>query len=120
MIQGGDPNSRGDNEAIYGSGGPEENVQDEFVAGDLLTNTRGTIAMANTGQPNSGGSQWFINLQDNTGLDFDKQPSSSRHPVFGRVQKGVDIVDIIGATETKERDLPVEPVVIETITIERR
>ena len=41
MIQGGDPNSKGDNEAIYGQGGPESNVQDEFVEGELLTNTRG-------------------------------------------------------------------------------
>ncbi|MEL6804452.1 MAG: peptidylprolyl isomerase [Bacteroidota bacterium] len=119
MIQGGDPNSRGENEAIYGTGGPESNIADEFVEGDLLTNTRGTIAMANTGQPNSGGSQWFINLVDNTNLDFDKQPFSSKHPVFGRVTEGIDVVDAIGAVETKERDIPLEPVVIETITIAR-
>ncbi|MEZ4200740.1 MAG: peptidylprolyl isomerase [Candidatus Paceibacterota bacterium] len=117
MIQGGDPNTKGENEAIYGTGGPEENIPDEFVAGEFLTNTRGTIAMANTGQPNSGGSQWFINLVDNTGLDFDKPPLTSKHPVFGRVVNGMDVVDGIGTTETKERDIPVEPVVIETITI---
>jgi peptidylprolyl isomerase len=119
MIQGGDPNSRGENEAIYGQGGPETNVQDEFVAGELLTNTRGTIAMANTGQPNSGGSQWFINLVDNTGLDFDKEPVQSKHPVFGRVVTGLDVVDTIGKTDTKPGGIPVEPVVIETITIVR-
>jgi peptidylprolyl isomerase len=117
MIQGGDPNTRGDNEAIYGTGGPESNIPDEFVEGELLTNTRGTIAMANTGQPNSGGSQWFINLVDNTGLDFDKQPLTSRHPVFGRVLSGMEVVDTIGGVSTKERDIPVEPVVIETISI---
>ncbi len=119
MIQGGDPNSRGDNEAIYGTGGPDENVQDEFVEGELLTNVRGTIAMANTGQPNSGGSQWFINLNDNTNLDFDKPPFTSKHPVFGRVTKGMDVVDAIGTTETKPRDIPADPVVIESITIVR-
>ena len=119
MIQGGDPNSRGENEAIYGTGGPEENVSDEFVAGELLTNTRGTIAMANTGQPNSGGSQWFINLVDNTNLDFDKPPAMSKHPVFGRVTGGMDVVDAIGAVATKSRDIPVDPVVIESITIVR-
>ena len=119
MIQGGDPNSRGENEAIYGTGGPEENVPDEFVAGELLTNTRGTIAMANTGQPNSGGSQWFINLVDNTNLDFDKPPAMSKHPVFGRVTGGMDVVDAIGAVATKSRDIPVDPVVIESITIVR-
>ena len=46
-------------------------IQDEFVADAKLSNVRGTISMANTGQPNSGGSQFFINLVDNTGLDFD-------------------------------------------------
>lgn len=119
MIQSGDPNSKGDNEAIYGTGGPEKNIPDEFVDGELLTNTRGTIAMANTGQPNSGGSQWFINLVDNTGLDFDKPPFTSKHPVFGRVVGGMDVVDAIGASETKERDIPVTPIVIESIEIVR-
>lgn len=117
MIQGGDPNTKGTNEAVYGTGGPDKNVQDEFVKGDLLTNTRGTIAMANTGQPNSGGSQFFINLVDNTGLDFDKPPMSSSHPVFGRVTKGMDIVDTIGGVETKAGDIPVKPVEVESVTI---
>lgn len=117
MIQGGDPNSKGNDESIYGTGGPSKNVQDEFVEGPLLTNTRGTIAMANTGQPNSGGSQWFINLVDNTNLDFDKPPFTSKHPVFGRVTKGMDVVDQIGSVDTKARDIPVTPVVIESITI---
>jgi len=117
MVQGGDPNSKGGDESIYGTGGPEENVADEFVEGELLTNTRGTIAMANTGQPNSGGSQWFINLVDNTGLDFNKPPLSSKHPVFGRVSKGMDIVDAIGQVETKARDIPATPIIIESIEI---
>ena len=119
MIQGGDPNTKTENELTYGTGGPGYTIQDEFVEGDLLTNTRGTIAMANTGQPNSGGSQWFINLVDNTPLDFDKQPLSSKHPVFGRVVEGMDVVDVIAATETNQRDLPLEPVIIESITISR-
>lgn len=117
MIQGGDPNSKGDNEAIYGTGGPENNVQDEFVKGELLTNTRGTISMANTGQPNSGGSQFFINLVANTGLDFDKPPFSSKHPVFGRVTKGMEVVDQIAMVETKAGDIPVTPVVVEKVEI---
>ncbi len=73
--------------------------------------------MANTGQPNSGGSQFFINTVDNVGLDFDKQPLTSKHPVFGRVVKGLEIVDAISQVETGQRDLPVEPVVIESVTI---
>ncbi len=117
MIQGGDPNSKGPDSSRYGTGGPGYTIQDEFVAGPLLSNTRGTIAMANTGQPNSGGSQFFINTVDNTGLDFDKEPFASRHPVFGRVVEGLDIVDAISDTPTKAGDVPVEPVVINSIMI---
>lgn len=117
MIQGGDPNSKGSDASIYGTGGPGYTIQDEFVAGELLTNLRGTIAMANTGQPNSGGSQFFINTVNNTGLDFDKEPLASKHPVFGRVIEGLDVVDSIATVETGPRDLPVEPVVIESVTI---
>jgi len=119
MIQGGDVNSKTDDVATYGQGGPGYTIQDEFVAGEKLTNVRGTISMANTGQPNSGGSQFFINTVDNLGLDFDKQPLSSRHPVFGHVVSGMDIIDVIAQVETGSRDVPVEPVVIETVTIVR-
>lgn len=123
MIQAGDPNTKGDNVMSYGTGGPGYTIQDEFVKGPLLTNTRGTISMANTGQPNSGGSQFFINTNDNIGLDFDDtiQPAS-KHPVFGRVIKGMDIVDMISKVQTSKgelgpRDMPIEPVIIESVTI---
>jgi peptidylprolyl isomerase len=118
MIQGGDPNTKGDNAGSYGTGGPGYTIQDEFVTDPLLSNVRGTIAMANTGQPNSGGSQFFINTVDNIGLDFDKEPHSSKHPVFGRVIDGMDVVDAISAVAVGARDLPLEPVIIESITIE--
>ena len=119
MIQGGDPNSKTDDVMTYGSGGPGYTITDEFVAGEELSNVRGTIAMANTGQPNSGGSQFFINLVDNVGLDFDKPPMQSSHPVFGRVVKGMDIVDTIAKTETNAGDIPVEPIVIEKVEIRK-
>lgn len=111
MIQSGDPITKTDEVARYGTGGPGYAIADEHIAGALLTNTRGTISMANSG-PNSGGSQFFINLVDNTNLDFDKPPFTSKHPVFGRIVKGMDIVDAIGAAETNERDLPLEPITI--------
>lgn len=115
MIQGGDPNSKGDDVSLYGRGGPGYTIEDEFVPG--FSNVRGTISMANTGAPNSGGSQFFINLVDNLGLDFDKPPPSS-HPVFGRVTQGmVDIVDAIAQTPTGPGDVPLEPVVIRSISI---
>ena len=117
MIQGGDPNSKSDNPSTYGQGGPGFTIEDEFVEGELLTNTRGSIAMANTGQPNSGGSQFFINTADNVNLDFDKEPLSSKHPVFGRVTEGMDVIDLISDVETGQGDVPVEPVVIESVKI---
>lgn len=119
MIQGGDPNSKGDDVMIYGRGGPGYSIPDEHVKGDLLTNVRGTIAMANSG-PNSGGSQFFINLVDNTSLDFDvPDMNNSAHPVFGRVVKGMEVVDTIGRVETGMSNTPVEPVIVESVTIKR-
>jgi len=117
MIQGGDPNSKTDNVATYGTGGPGYTIQDEFVEGEFLSNRRGTISMANTGQPNSGGSQFFINTVDNLSLDFDKQPFTSRHPVFGRIVDGMAVIDAVSGVVTGPGDVPVEPVIIESIEI---
>lgn len=109
MIQGGDPTGTG-----YGD--PSiPTIKDEFVTGS--SNLRGTIAMANTGRPNSGSSQFFINLKDNTYLDWDKPPFQSRHPVFGKVVEGMDVVDQIALVETDEDDRPVEEVKIIKATI---
>ena len=117
MIQGGDPLTKDDSmTARWGTGGPGYSIADEHIAGPLLTNVRGTISMANAG-PNSGGSQFFINLVDNTGLDFDKQPLSSKHPVFGRVIKGMEVVDAIGGVAVGAGDRPLSPVVITKATI---
>lgn len=116
MIQSGDPLTKLPDANVYGTGGPGYAIADEHIKGDLLTNTRGTIAMANSG-PNSGGSQFFINLVNNTNLDFDKPPFTSQHPVFGRIVAGLDVVDAIGAAATNERDLPVDAIVIEKATI---
>jgi len=115
MIQGGDPNSKDDSkQGVWGTGGPGYSIEDEFVEG--FSNVRGTLSMANSG-PNTGGSQFFINLVDNTNLDFDKEPLTSRHPVFGRVIAGMDVVDTIGKVETGARDVPVNPVIIQTIEV---
>ncbi len=116
MVQGGDPNSKGDDASTYGTGGPGYTIEDEFVAG--LSNVRGTLSMANTGVPKSGGSQFFINVADNTGLDFDKPPMASSHPVFGQVVFGMDIVDVIVGSPVGPNDLPLEPIVIENVEIQ--
>lgn len=104
MIQGGDPTGTG-------MGGPGYTIPDEFVKGH--SNLRGTISMANTGRPNSGGSQFFINLVDNTYLDWDDPRTPSAHPVFGEVVEGLDIVDKIGKVRTDSSDRPKVPVRIE-------
>jgi len=80
-----------------------------------LSNKRGTIAMARTGDPNSATSQFFINHRDNTPLDY-VAGRNSGYAVFGKVTEGMDVVDAIAAVKTATRngmdDVPVEPVVI--------
>jgi len=104
MIQGGDPTGTG-------TGGPGYTITDEFVKGH--SNTRGTIAMANTGRPNTGGSQFFINLVNNDFLDWDNPRTPSAHPVFGEVAEGLAVVDKIGKVKTNSADKPKVPVRIE-------
>ena len=103
MIQGGDP-------VGTGMGGPGYTIEDEFVEGH--SNVRGTISMENTGQPNTGGSQFFINLVDNSRLDFDKEPLTSKHPAFGEVIEGMDVVDAIAKVPKGAADKPLEDVII--------
>ena len=116
MIQSGDPITKTEEYFRYGTGGPEYSIPDEHIAGKYLTNVRGTVAMANSG-PETGGSQFFINLVNNLGLDFDKEPASSKHPVFGRVLNGMGVVDAIGDTKVNERSLPLDAVVVEKVEI---
>src|SRR4030042_1141506 len=95
MIQGGDP-------AGTGTGGPGYTIKDEFSENNR--NDRGTISMANAG-PNTGGSQFFINLVNNNFLD-------SKHPVFGKVVEGMDVGDKIAKTKPGAGDRPVQNVTI--------
>jgi peptidylprolyl isomerase len=103
MIQGGCPDGNG-------TGGPGYNIKDEFVKGH--SNMRGTISMANTGRPNSGGSQFFINLVDNTYLDWDDTRTPSAHPVFGEVTEGMGIVDRVAKARTDRHNRPLTDIVI--------
>lgn len=100
MIQGGDPNGNG-------TGGPGYSIPDEL--GNDNKNDKGTLSMANSG-PNTGGSQFFINLVDNNYLD-------DKHAVFGKVTSGMDIVEKIGSVETDSQDMPIEKVLIEKIEV---
>merc|ERR1712060_684326 len=89
-------------------------IPDEFAA--KISNTPGTLSMANTGRPNSGGSQFFINVANNDFLDFFNPSTPSKHPVFGKVVEGFDIVKKITETRTTN-DCPVQPVEMISITI---
>ena len=100
MVQAGCPLGKG-------TGGPGYTIPDEFRLENR--NNRGTISMANAG-PNTGGSQFFINLVDNNFLD-------ARHPAFGKVIKGMEVIDAISLIKTDRRDFPLEKIVIKTIEI---
>ena len=108
MIQAGCPHGTG-------TGGPGYTIDDEFVPGH--SNQRGTISMANTGQPHSGGSQFFINLVDNSYLDWDNRSTPYKHPVFGEVIDGMNVVDKIAAVKTDYNDRPKTEVKIIKATI---
>ena len=102
MIQGGDPTGTG-------MGGPDYTIEDEFLD-DLKFTGEGILAMANTGMPHTGGSQFFITLAATPWLN-------GHHTIFGKVIKGMDIVHKIGSTKTGFQDRPVDDVVMEHVTI---
>lgn len=101
MIQGGDPEGTG-------MGGPGYTIPDEFSQ-DLKHDAAGVLSMANAG-PNTGGSQFFITLAATPWLN-------GHHAVFGKVIKGLDVVQAIGKVETDFSDRPLEDVVMTKVTI---
>ena len=108
MIQGGDPTGTG-------MGGPGYTIEDEFGKGH--SNIRGTMSMANTGQPHSGGSQFFINTVNNTYLDKEDPRTPYAHPVFGTVIDGMAVVDVIGRVDTDRNDKPLKDVKIISVDV---
>ncbi len=104
MIQGGDPNGTG-------TGGPGYKFADELNS-DVLRKQgykKGIVAMANAG-PNTNGSQFFVMLKD--------YPLPYNYTIFGKVIEGQDVVDKIGQVQTGPGDRPVQPVVMQKVTIE--
>jgi peptidyl-prolyl cis-trans isomerase B (cyclophilin B) len=110
MIQGGDPEGTGSGD----SGVPT--IKGEFLSNGVpndISHTRGVISMARRGGDNDSAScQFFITNADSTSLDGD-------YAAFGRVTKGMDVVDKISEVATDSNDKPLEPVVIESIKIKR-
>lgn len=143
MIQFGCPYSRQPHSAEAGSGGPsrgifkniatKENemrakggkIKDEYTSKD--SNLKGTLAMANCGQPNTGGSQFFVNMNDNTPLDWwtdghNARHGPARHGVFGKVIKGYEVCEKIAAMEVQgkgntTKHMPVKPIEMKRILL---
>lgn len=117
MIQFGCPHSADPQSPRAGTGdSPKGNIEDEFPEDAKLSNEPGTLSMANTGRPNSGSCQFFINTVHNDYLDW-FSPGQSRHPVFGRVTDGMDVISAIESTATDGGDRPLEPVKMVKITV---
>ena len=102
MIQGGDPDGTG-------MGGPGYTIEDEFRK-DLTIDGEGILAMANTGMPHTGGSQFFVTLAKTPWLN-------GKHTIFGKVIKGMDVVRTIGHSEVDFQDRPLETVTMKSVTI---
>merc|ERR1712217_151019 len=131
MNQFGCPNAKDPKSRRAGTGGPPDgtfknlktgaterrsnggNIKDENISRD--TNAPGTLSMANTGQANSGGSQFFMNVADNRNLDW-FSPGQSKHPVFGKIISGMDVCIAISKVPTVD-DNPRTPIKMNSITI---
>ncbi len=117
MIQFGCPNSSDPNSPRAGTGNaPHGTIEDEHPDDAKLSNEPGTLSMANTGRPNSGSSQFFINVAHNKYLDW-FSPGASKHPVFGKVVDGMDVIKKIETTPTGAGDRPVTPVKMIKVTV---
>ncbi len=118
MIQFGCPYSRNPKDPRAGTGnGPQGCIPDEHPPEAKISNEVGTLSMANTGQPNSGSCQFFINSRHNAYLDWFSS-GDSKHPVFGKIIEGMDVVKKIETTPTDGRDRPRTPVQMIRITVQ--
>jgi cyclophilin family peptidyl-prolyl cis-trans isomerase len=118
MVQFGCEYSKDPNSPRCGTGGsPLGRIQDEHPAAHKLSNEPGTLSMANTGQPNSGGAQFFINTVHNDRLDW-FTPGPSKHPVFGKITSGMDVVKKIEGAQTDGRDRPRTPIKMIKVTVQ--
>ncbi len=119
MVQFGCEFSRDPNSPRAGTGNsPLGRIQDEHPPAHKITNAMGTLAMANTGQPNSGGAQFFINTKasGNGYLDW-FSPGPSKHPVFGKITGGWEVVKQIEGAQTDQRDRPRTPIQMVRVTV---
>lgn len=107
MIQGGCPLGNG-------TGGPGYNIKGEFSSNGFkndLAHTRGVLSMARASHPDSAGSQFFIMHDDAPYLD-------GQYAAFGKVTEGLDVVDEIASVRKNFRDMPLQPQVMKSVTVE--
>src|SRR3954463_15545668 len=117
MLQFGCPHSKDPRSSRAGTGnGPDGCLQDEHPADAKISNQPGTLSMANTGAPNSGSCQFFINTVDNPYLDW-FSPGASKHPVFGKVIERMDVIEKISKTPRGPGDRPKTPVQMIKVTV---
>uniref|UniRef100_A0A7S4SJU6 Peptidyl-prolyl cis-trans isomerase n=1 Tax=Alexandrium monilatum TaxID=311494 RepID=A0A7S4SJU6_9DINO len=132
MNQFGCPHAKDPKSSRAGTGGPKDgsfknlktggeekrfnggNIKDELISRD--SNKPGTLSMANCGSPNTGGSQFFMNVADNSFLDW-FSPGESKHPVFGTITEGYEVCVAISKVPTRN-DNPVTPVMMNSVKIE--
>ena len=118
MCQFGCPHSKDPNSSRAGTGGPPHGtIEDEHPEDAKLSNDPGTLSMANSGQPDSGGSQFFINTVHNAYLDW-FTPGPSKHPVVGKIVEGMDVIKKIETCPKGPGDRPDPPVKMIKITVE--
>ena len=117
MAQFGCPHSKDPSSPRAGTGSsPYGTIQDEHPADAKISNLPGTLSMANTGRPNSGGCQFFLNTVDNGRLDW-FTPGPSQHPVFAKIIDGMDVLTAIENSPTARGDRPVTPIQMISVTI---
>ena len=118
MIQFGCEFSKDANSPRCGTGdSPFGKIQDEHPPEHKISNEPGTLSMANTGRPNSGGAQFFINTVHNKYLDWFTE-GNSKHPVFGKITSGMEVVKAIETTQTGPGDRPKTPVKMIKVTVQ--
>ena len=105
MIQGGDPNTKSDDRSTHGMGGPGYTIKAEFSS---TPHTRGVLSMARSQDPDSAGSQFFVVVKDSSFLD-------NQYTAFGRVTKGMEVVDNIVSVPRDSKDNPDEKVEIKSV-----
>jgi len=127
VCQFGCPYSKDPHSPVAGTGGPVKGTEFKVLDGSRrrcvrhgghipdefpgeLSNTQGTLAMANMGMANTGGSQFFINVNDNSYLDWFDDRAEARHLVFGRVIEGFEKVLQITGADRDRRDMPIKPI----------